>query len=467
MNPDTWVKLLYTYGPFALLVFFFVVGETRARSALKDPQLNKKVTVTAYAANWVAIFILLGFAVSAWYRLNFNTEFTIRGQLQNLQGSETVASNSSELFLRRRYGPGGHFDYEWRLITLKPLIEGDTVPFVMELGTAESEKLRSYELPIFKDYYGTEVAIIYDRQKDKLFLRCGAHQQELRPVDTEAHGTAPAGTAPPQKSYFVWKVEAQSMSQPAPLKDRLEAGDPIIRKDARQELAQQQGEHWQFVENTLADKKSSYRVKVGILSALNSNSCQDVPRLSPPALDGVIDASGDLDVTLRNLARRCLVAKASPSIDSEMDKLTRTSSSSIPNKVEFVKTHFEVLYQLGVQAKDRYGSRQARDRTEFDRAVGYFQKAWELRTDVPKADRIVFAKALYGWGLALHDRSWIERDAHQRRIDTLTHAAQGKFSEFLTQVRAADGGQSYPFPEHLRRAEEYVQRPEPQSLELN
>ena len=94
-----------------------------------------------------------------------------------------------------------------------------------------------------------------------------------------------------------------------------------------------------------------------------------------------------------------------------------------------------------------------RDKVEPDRAVDYFRKAWDLRTAVSTTERILFAKALYGLGLALHDRSWIERDAHHKRIGPLTHAARDEFSEFLSQVHAAGNAQSYPFPEHLRRAE--------------
>jgi hypothetical protein len=53
------------------------------------------------------------------------------------------------------------------------------------------------------------------------------HQEELQPTDAVALQTAPA-----QRKYFIWRVEAQSMTQQVPLKERLEAGEPIIRREA-------------------------------------------------------------------------------------------------------------------------------------------------------------------------------------------------------------------------------------------
>jgi hypothetical protein len=461
MKVEDWVKLLYSYGPFALLVFFMVYGEARARSALKDAGVDRKVSISIYSANWIVIFVLMGFALSAWYRLTFNSEFTIRGTLKNLQGAETLASRDNNLYLSRRYGPGGQFDYEWRLITQKRLQEGEQVSFVLELGTPESEKTRNYTLPIHTSFYDGEIGLRYDRQKDKLTLQDGKKEQELPPEATEAasHTVAP-------RSLFVWKVEAQAVQQQAPIQERLEATDPIIRRQARQDLSQQTSQQWQFIESTLANPASSYRLRLGVISALSGNKCTGLDKLSPAALGTVIRASADPDPSLRGIARSCLVTRASPAIDVGLDREFHSSGANGTNRAELARTQLEVLYGLGVAAKDRYGSLKAQDRKEIDRAVQYFRKAWGLRAMAPPPDRVVFAKALYGWGLALHDRSWIDRDAaHKRKLGNV-RAAQDKFSEFLKEVQNG-GNAAYPYPQHLRQAEAYLKNPEPQSLQLN
>lgn len=459
MKPEDWVKVLYTYGPFALLVFFMVYGEARARSAVRDAGVSKKVSIPIYLTNWIVIFVLMGFALSAWYRLTFNSEFTIRGTLQHLQGAETLASKDNNLFLSRRYGPGGRFDYAWRLITQKRLQEGDQVPFVLEVGTPDSENIRNYVLPIHADFYNGEITLSYDRGKDKLLLHDGKRDEELQ---SEAVRVARDEAAP--RALFVWKVEAQAGQPPVPLKERLEASDPIIRREAREDLAAQRQQEWQFIESALADPTSSYRVKLGVISALSGNKCEDLNKLSATALGSVIRASGDPEPTLRGVARGCLVAQASPAIDSGLDRAIHLTGG---NTAELARTQLEVLYALGIAAKDRYGSRQAQDRKEFDRAVGYFRKAWGLQQLASASGRVVFAKALYGWGLALHDRSWIERDASHQRKPQYVRAAQDKFSEFLREVQSSGNAAAYPYPRHLKQAEAYVKSPEPGSLQIN
>ncbi len=86
------------------------------------------------------------------------------------------------------------------------------------------------------------------------------------------------------------------------------------------------------------------------------------------------------------------------------------------------------------------------DKTELDRTVDDFRKAWDLRTAVPLTEKTLFAKALYGWVLALHNRSLIELDAHHKRIGPPTHTAQDKFSEFPSQVHAAGNANPTSFP---------------------
>ena len=75
---ENWVRLLYTYGPFALLVFFVFVAEKKSRTALREAdQITKRPVSVVYILNWVAIFSLLAFACYAWYDIYLHRDPTI------------------------------------------------------------------------------------------------------------------------------------------------------------------------------------------------------------------------------------------------------------------------------------------------------------------------------------------------------------------------------------------------------
>jgi len=461
-----WIKLLFNYGPSALLVFFVFIGETRARSAVLNPAINRKVSIPIYVANWCVIFSLLGFSLNVFYRTNFRSEYTIKGGIRNLQGVEALVSASPYLYLHKQYGPAGHFDYDLRVISSQQLADGERIPFTLQLGEAESEKVRDYELTVQSGYYKDIVDIRYDRQKDKLFLADGTKDLEIQPAHVEAM-RASFDEAPRGPSLGVWKVQAQAAPTQVPIQDRLESGDPLIRRQARMDLSQQKGQQWQYIDKSLSNPYSSYRVKLGVLTALGTNSCADLPKLSAQALQTVAAASGETDMALREVARRCLVTQASPEVEAALDAAAHTKLAPSEDAAELAKTQLEVLYTLGIKAKDRYGSRQAADKNEFAAAVKDFQKAWGLRTAARPTDQVTFAKALFGWGLALHDRSWIERGPSKQRSAAYVKAARGKFAEFLAAVRTSPNPQAYAYPQHLRQAQAYLASPEPRSLQIN
>jgi hypothetical protein len=155
--------------------------------------------------------------------------------------------------------------------------------------------------------------------------------------------------------------------------------------------------------------------------------------------------------------------QASPAIDAALDGAIHAPGAA--NSSELARTQLQVLYALGVAAEKQYGSRQVKDRGQFDVALQDFRKAWGLRALANPRDQVVFALALYGWGLAMHDRSWIERNtANQRRPDYI-RAAQDKFAEFLREVDKSGNSAAYPYPQHIQQARAYVERPELESLQ--
>src|SRR5207237_1113699 len=95
-----WIKILYEYGPFAILVFLVIVPERRIRTAMKEAsEADRKSLRWVYILNWVAVFGLAIFSVYAWSRLNLTEQPTIRGTIENVSNLETLSTNFEDLYL--------------------------------------------------------------------------------------------------------------------------------------------------------------------------------------------------------------------------------------------------------------------------------------------------------------------------------------------------------------------------------
>ena len=52
---EAWIKLLYTYGPFAILVFLVFVTERKTRTAMKEAGRDEKQRmIMVYLLNWAS-----------------------------------------------------------------------------------------------------------------------------------------------------------------------------------------------------------------------------------------------------------------------------------------------------------------------------------------------------------------------------------------------------------------------------
>ena len=314
-DAENWIKLLYTYGPFALLVFFLFVGEAKARSAVKDaiPEAKREGLVI-YALTWAAIFGLLIVAVSAWYQNNFPKEFDIAGQLQGLQGSETIyvetSSPDSALYLNKQYlGRSSRFTYHWRLVSQKRLPDGEAIRIMLDPGN-ENQPAWSYTLKVLSDYYAQPVTVLYDRGVGHMKVSCGTRPQEELTGLPETEATAAAIS--PRPSFWHAVVYAQSRPNIRQIVMGLESNDPIMRRNARYDLVAQGAAALPALNQLLSDPGSSYRLRLGGISALNQMKGVDMKPLSPAAFATVQKATSDPDVVLRTEAGKFLAAHPAP-----------------------------------------------------------------------------------------------------------------------------------------------------------
>ncbi len=256
---ENWAKLLYTYGPFALLFLFVFVIERKSRSALTDHGIPRRISVPVYLLNWCTIFVLCGAVTYFWAVLNLPHEITIQGSIENLKNNESFFSDSDDLWLQRNYrSPGA---YQWRLIASQKIGDGTKESLTIQLP---NDRVFKYELPVRSGFYNSRVRLRYDRGTRKLLVDYGGIHEELTP--SEEVSSIPTNL--PTHSV-VPVVYAQSSPSLDDIFERLESDDPIVRRDARRDLATQGHTALPRIEKALQDAKASYRLQVGCLVALN------------------------------------------------------------------------------------------------------------------------------------------------------------------------------------------------------
>lgn len=302
---EAWIKLLYTYGPFAILVFLVFVTERKTRTAMKEAARDEKSRMTmVYLLNWAVIFGLVLFSMYAWTRINLSDEPTIRGRIENLSGREVISTGSAFFYVHRVYVVPGRAEYMWRLVGPKRLSEGEKVVIVLDpndpnLGEAG---ITNNELTIKKNFYDREVRIAYRRDTNKLYIDDGGKQVEL-PQSQEM-----IAEAEPESSwdFLTTTASAQGQFQSAPYISSLESPDPVIRRNARADLARQGASAVSWIEDCWNNPKSSYRLKLGTLIALNNMSAVNTQALRPSTIAEFQRASSDPDEALRNEALKFL-----------------------------------------------------------------------------------------------------------------------------------------------------------------
>jgi len=295
---EDWAKLLFTYGPFALLVLFVFVIEHRAREVLGNKTVPRRVSVPVYVLNWLVVFGLSGSVVYIWMILNLGNEVTIRGTFEGLQAHETMSSRAANLFLRRIYDRDDKFDFEWRAITTKPLEEGTALNFYFDRGLETEASATMHQLKIRRSFYTKPVVIRYQRTGNRLVLLHDGKEEELPAVEgvVEERGWR----------WFDWvgTVYAQAPTSLESVLKRLESSDPIIRQDARIELQKMGQAALPAIDKILANPQSSYRQRFAAVSALNNLKKIGNSSLSGQAYRAVVKAAAGSDPTLANEAFR-------------------------------------------------------------------------------------------------------------------------------------------------------------------
>jgi hypothetical protein len=459
-----WSHLLYDLGPFALIVFFALVTLPISRRELAN-RPSSRVHETIYSVNWMFVFILGVVLTAVWIYLHVWRAAELHGEIRNLPDRFVVSNDKDsqiDLFTQRRDSKHGLTFYNWLALSTHPLEVGSTVPIVIYDGTNDKASGSELKLIVQKVSYDQGVIIEYHPQKHKFSLLQGDKSTDLE-VENLDSSDSTSNLGPdyfPRQFSILPIVHAEPQQDMATISVRLDSPDPITRRDARHELAQNESASLSFIDSVLSDPTSTYRLKLGVIVALNLMPAVPLEAsLSVPSLVFILRSIGSEDSNLRNEARKFLQKKGNPAIEKKIRASLESPDPSTKQvfpqqRTDTALADMDLLYNLGISEKDLY--RTPKDQAHIAVAIDDFAAAWGVRKYATESSRIYFAKALYGWALTLADRSVVDQDSNGRKKPELTAAAQEKFKEFVQAAETPAGGRSYPAQDKIAQAKRFL-----------
>lgn len=329
MSPETWTNLLYSYGPNAILILLVFVIERLVRSAWRKANNNNKreqtLFLAIYGLTWIVIFGVAICSIYAWWLMNLSRRPQISGTVVSLPNVEILGTTVADLYLHKNPKGGGYSDYDLLLINKdqKQWPDGAKVNLTIQAPRPNSrdDDIYEYELPIRSDFYKTGVCLI--RRQNKLILDHDGKQTELKggplpsnalPTDAQSNNAAPTSTLIRPTWDLVPTAYAQEQQQQYAKLDRpafsdyefrvgLESPDAIVRRKTRYALSlQDQHVALPWIDSVLSDNASSYRLRLGVLVALNNMPDLFSESLLPATITAIQNSLNDPDDALRNEA---------------------------------------------------------------------------------------------------------------------------------------------------------------------
>ncbi len=299
-------------------MFLVIVIERKVRLAWKQSDKSNPREQTffrrLYGLTWVVIFGATICCVYAWWQINLSRRPQITGRIENLSNSEIVSTTCADLYLHKIPKGGSYSDYDLLLINKehKQWPEGAKVKFIIQTppkANSKEDDLYEYSLLIRSDFYRT--GLVLTRRDDKLILDYAGQKTELEgerlSIDKVPFVARVEPTIKPTWSliptaYAQSKATQQTLSS-YDLTVGLESPDAIVRRQTRYELSIQDPERaLPWINSVLKDKASSYRLRLGVLVALNNMPNLSVQSLFPETITAIQNSINDPDDTLRNEA---------------------------------------------------------------------------------------------------------------------------------------------------------------------
>lgn len=303
---DNWVKILSTGGVGGVLVFavaFLLKWQSRY---MKDaPPAWRQSVILVFLGTWLLIFVAAGLTMYVGVRREISDQAVIHGRLVGLKPTMDFESPFDALYLRRVAKTQSQAAFVWLIVSQQKL-SGEKVDLLLDGSTPEHEDVDNCEMPIKPDFYGREVVLKYDSRRrllmeDGIPLNCSA-----APLLAGIHEKNPVAQG--FRFHLVPRAYAQGPDQKAgaeleAMSERLESNDAVVRLQARADLAAAGRDGIPYIQKVMSNPKSSYRLRLGALVALNNIKVDD-SGLVPQANCAIVRAAGSDDETLREQARK-------------------------------------------------------------------------------------------------------------------------------------------------------------------
>lgn len=299
MDAEAWVRILYTYGPFAILVFLVFVTERKLRAGLKEAsEAGRRTHTILYVLNWAAIFGLVIFSVYVWKQMNLDRMRFLSGRIENVHAGESIGSSSDDLYLRRRPVGDVRSTVYWVLPRDRAFAEGEVMTFTI---SAKDKAEVDFDLPMSLAFYDTNVVL--KRIEGKLYF------QDRFGKKTELQGTVKPllseQTPPPHSWLYSLVPSAHAQDKVNAVSDfgvALDSSDANVRRYARRELAKLGEAALPWIEQVLTDPASSYQLRLGVIVALNNMAGLRSEALNPSTRNAIVLAGSDKDPTIKSQA---------------------------------------------------------------------------------------------------------------------------------------------------------------------
>src|SRR3569832_1439661 len=326
MSAETWSIILYTYGPNAVLILLVLVIERQVRSAWRNANGNNKreqtFFISLYGLTWLMIFGVAICSIYFWWVINLSRRPQITGTIESLPNVEILGTTFADLYLHKNPKGGGYSDYDLLLINKdhKQWPDGAKVKLTIQAPRLNSrdDDLYEYELPIHSDFYKTGVCL--KRRQNKLLLDYKGQEKKLQerllPSNTlpsSVQLSVPVPTSSVKRPTWDLLPTVYAQAQEAQAAQRafssyeftvgLESPDEIVRRQTRLALSiQDQSVALPWIDSVLKDNGSNYRLRLGVLVALNNMPNLRAESLSPATVTAIQNSLNDPDDALRNEA---------------------------------------------------------------------------------------------------------------------------------------------------------------------
>jgi hypothetical protein len=339
-----WPQLLQDYGPFALLPFALLAIERTAANRAHDVKLPETTRNRAYAAAWILIFLLC-IAVVAFWAANRPraSEAMMRGRITGLGLSQRLRASGPEMANVRVFtyrDPQQTDQVFWRTFSASPLDEQTELDFLIDSSTESHEETWSYSFSPSRSYFDSplEVRFSYDPSKNTVEFDNPPKGKPKMLLDGKKVTVLTELRRAPQP-WAPWSTVVLAQSKPSvqAIAPNLESEDPLIRLTARKQLASLGPQATEYINKTLVDPASTYRVKLGVMVAANQMTGFRPETLSPAAWCTVWRSAEGGDDTAKTQANLLLKKQNAPVNASSCAALNRKDSPRKPARSKAVK----------------------------------------------------------------------------------------------------------------------------------